>query len=30
MKMEKFMAKDIPVPSVMPTDRVTQAGELHL
>lgn len=30
MKMEKFMNKDIPAPSVMPVDRETWAGELHL
>lgn len=30
MKMEKFMNKDIPAPSVMPIDRETWAGELHL
>jgi len=30
MKMDKFMNKDIPAPSVMPVDRETWAGELHL
>jgi len=30
MEMEKFMDKDIPVPSVMPVDREAWAGELHL
>ena len=30
MKMDKFMNKDIPAPSVMPVDRETWARELHL
>ena len=30
MRMKKYMNKDIPSPSVMPVDRETWAGELHL